>query len=208
MPSAMRGCWLGGGRRAVGDPTVEVDEGGAQEGAVLEAVEGVGASVAVDGVNVGQRQAAEGVLGAGEGVDADWLGRVDVVGAVEVGVDEGAVAGPVLGRRVGIHDLRQIALGGEAGQQAVGQAGVGVGLGLIGEGEQAVDAAGGLAGGLGETLVELAALTSGDVGDDAVEHGAARLVVVDAVVQEGAQVAAALGDAEGVGVVDGDAPPP
>ena len=163
--------------------------------------------VTVHRINVRQRQPAERVLGSGESVNAHRVRRLHILLAFHIRMHQRAMAGPVFRRCIGVHHLGQLTLHLQAGEQPVGQAGVRVGLGRVGEGEQTIDAAGGLAGGLGETLVKLAPLAACYVGHESVEYRPAAFVIIQSVVQEGTQEAPALGNPEGIGTFQFPLPP-
>ena len=122
--------------------------------------------------------------------------------ALDVGVHEGGVAAPVLGRRVGQDELRQLALRLEAREQRAALAGHRIDRGDVGEREQASDRAGGVQRRLTEALVELAAAGAGDVRHHAVEDRAPRLVLVQAEVEEVAEEPPGLRHAQDVGALE------
>ena len=119
----------------------------------------------------------------------------------QVGVHQRAVAAPVLGWSAHVHNLGQRPLDGQPGQQAVGDPGLRVGLFRVAEREQAICASAGLAGGLGESLVELAPLAPGHVGNKTVEYRAAFLVPVHCQMEKLAQPPAGLGHTECIGML-------
>src|SRR2546427_316717 len=90
-----------------------------------------------------------------------------------------------------------------AARRSGAYAGQRVGLVGVGEREQAADGVRRVQRGLTDRVVELAAPRSRDVRDHGVEDAASRLVLVQAEVEEVAEKASALRDAEGVRAVEG-----
>ena len=111
---------------------------------------------------------------------------------------QAGITAPVLGRRVGEHDLGRLALVLEAAQQRAGVAGDRVGLLCVGKGEQLGDNEADILGRLPEAQVELTAHAAGHMGDDTVQRHASLFVGVDAGVDVLAQEPSALGPAVGV----------
>ena len=105
-------------------------------------------------------------------------------------VREGRIAPPVLGARVGVHHLRHRAGRALTGEQA-----------FVGVRRQVAEPWRDFHRWLGVAVVELAPPPTRDVRIYTVEDPAAGLIYVQAVVQERAQEAAALGDAERVGTL-------
>jgi hypothetical protein len=83
------------GRRVVPGPGVEGVEEGPQQRAVVAGV------VQVVGDAPARRIAGGAVLRAAEGVDADVIGNLDILGAGRVGMDERTAAVPVFGGALG-----------------------------------------------------------------------------------------------------------
>jgi hypothetical protein len=142
---------------------------------------------------------------AGQEVGPDVLRQVERL-ARRVGREKGDAGLKVLGIRVRVHDLRAAAGRGRAApEDAVRPAAERVRADRVGEGElvariKVVLVIARVAAGLGEAGVHEALARAGDVRDDAVEHAPPRLVLVETLVDEVAQEASALGDAERVGV--------
>ena len=154
-----------------------------------------------------RRETGGAVLGPGKGVDPRRLCDRRVFAGVDRGVDERCRPPPVLVGRVRIEDLR-VVLGLLEGEDAVVRPGLEVGLRKVGKREdvsrvEEVDEGVGVARRLGEAMVEAAAAASRDVSDDAIEHLAAGLVLVEAVEQERPEESSALRDPERQGVIDG-----
>ena len=153
-----------------------------------------------------RREPPRPVLGAGVEIDPRVVGDYRVFRGVHRGVDQAGGAAPVLVGGVRVEDpgVEPLAL---AGEQSFGAAGFRVGLLDVGEREdvrrvELVEVGVGVAGGLGEAVVETAAPAAGHIGDHAVEDPAPALVAVEPVVEEGAEEPAALGDAEAEGAVE------
>ncbi len=92
-------------------------------------------------------------------------------------------------------------------EQTVRDAGVGIGLRQVGEGEdiggiEGIQKRMAVARRLRETMVEASAPRPGHVHHHAVKYAAALLILIETVIEEGAQETAALGNAEAVGVFD------
>ena len=115
---------------------------------------------------------------------------------------QATASSPVLRGGVGVDDFGQRPLLGETRQHAIGAPGLGIRLWQVAVREEAIGAAAGLAGGLGKAVIELAMLGPGHVGYQAVEHGAPLLVEIEAEVEQVPKKPAALGRAEGIGVLD------
>ena len=124
-----------GWRDAVGYPPVEIGEGGTQQRTVVQSVKAVPAPVAVDRIGIGEREGPQAVLGAREYVNSNIVGRFQVGLSIQGSVGQRAVAGPILGRRISVHHLGKGSMGLEAGQEAIGQSGLRVGLLAVAERE-------------------------------------------------------------------------
>ncbi len=190
------------------NPLVHVGDHGAPEPADGQ---GAGQLLAVAVAGAFFRGEGNGeVLQAGVEVDADVVMEGGVGFAVRGSVNKGGGAAPVLVGGVGEEDFGND-VGGDGGVQEAGFGGlgaVGVSFGETGEGKDVggpIDGGDGLgvAGGLGEAVVEAAAAGSADVGEDAVEDDLTGGAGVEALVEEVAEEAAALGDAGGVDVFCG-----
>src|SRR5207302_1612881 len=114
--------------------------------------------------------------GLGRGLEVGVAGRVDM--------REGGVAAPVLGRGVGVDDLRDAAAGAVALQEAVRPLTERVGHLIVGEGECVAKAGRELDRGLGEAVVELAPAGAGDMNKAAIEDLAAGFIDVQAKIEE------------------------
>ena len=137
------------------------------------------------------------MLRAGHKVDARIGVRREIALAVDRGVDERSGAPVILVGAVGVESPRRDPSLFRARQQAIGEAGLRVALGLVAEGEQVggvekVEVGPRVAGRLREAVAEAAASGAADVRPDAVEDAAALLVLVEPGIEEGAQEAAAL----------------
>src|SRR5262249_18503988 len=121
---------------------------------------------------------ARAVLVTGDQVDALLLGRLGVARAGRVGVDQRAVAPPVLGRCIGGEDARHAAELTLVVEHTIGPVGERVRLALGGEREAATKGTAIRLRGLGEAMVELAAASAGHVWDESVEGWSAGLVQV------------------------------
>ena len=117
-------------------------------------------------------------------------------------MDERGVAAPVLGRRIDGDDLRYGVARLEAGELRAARSGHAIERGGVGEREQAPDGARRVQGRLTEALIELAAPSARDVGDDAVEHLASGFVLVQAQIEQVAQESAGLRHADHVGALE------
>src|SRR5690606_12384190 len=75
------------------------------------------------------------MLRAAVAVEADIVRHAGVSLSQRIGMGERACPGPVLGRRLRMHAQRSRLAGGRPTEDAIGGAGVGIGLRLVGEGE-------------------------------------------------------------------------
>ena len=122
-------------------------------------------------------------------------------------MDESGVAPPVFVGAIGIEDLRGHAKRIALREQAVGEAGFRVGLRKISEWKkicriERIEKRMAIAGRLCKAVVETAATPAADVGPDTIEDLAAFLILVETEVEERAQEAAALRNAEADGALD------
>ena len=187
--------------RALAGPAVEVHQGGAEQRRVVDDTEQVATAGARVRIDRGRRDGAGCVLRAGVQVHPDVRGRRDVRLPHHVRVHERGVAPPVLGGGVDREHLRRAPALEHVGQQGPAPSRHQIILLGVGEGKEVADAVPRVQRRLAEAQVELAATRTGDVRDRAVEDQAPRLVLVETEMEQVAQEAPALGDAEDVGVV-------
>ena len=208
---------LGGHRGAVGQtrhrarrrldalahPAVEVDEGGPQERRVVHHAERVAPAAARVRVGGRRRERAGRVLGAREEVLADPGRRGHVAGGRHVGVDERAVAAPVLGRGVDREDARRAARGRASRWSSAPRCPViGSSCSPSVNGNRLPTAWTALSEGWPKRQLNSPRRPPATCGITASHDGPARLVLVEPEVEQVAQEAAALRDPEDVGPVD------
>ena len=134
------GVGAGGRLDVPADPEVEVDEGRAQEWAVVEDVERIAAAGAVVLADAGLGEGPGDVLRTGEVIDAGLQGGLQILFTGGIDVDEGAVAAPVLGGGVGVENLGDGVEPAQAPEQAVPALREGIGHLVVCEGEEVPEA--------------------------------------------------------------------
>src|SRR5215470_1130434 len=183
------GMAAGRRRHALRHPPIEIDEGGAEEPAVVHHAAQVARTlppapwVRGDDGSIGGRPDPVPMLGARPVIHAHVGPVLDVSRARGIGVDQRRVAAVILEARVRVERLEPSARLDLKGLEAIHHLRPILGI-------------------LPEPLVELPQHRSRHVGDDAVERAAAALVHVQVEVDHGAQEAARLRAAIGVGTAD------
>jgi len=183
-------------------PAIEIYQGGAQQGPVVDRVGPVLTARVVCGTGIGQQEIARAVLRPREVVEAHRRRGGKVALPIQVNVSQCGMATPVLRRGVDEENLGQLASGGQPRQQSIRAAGFRVCLRRVVKGEQVFHAVLIRIGRLAKALVELAAPTTGNQGNEPVKDSPIPLVLVQAQIQEMAQESAALRATEAVGVLD------
>src|SRR6266436_5341974 len=140
------------------------------------------------------------MLQAGEEVNADVGIDVGVLCCVGSGVDERCGAAPVFVRSVREENFGENSFGDGAIEETAFFTRKRIGFGVVGERENVgweKDGRGwlGVAGGLSEAMIEAAAASAGDVGENAVDGDAAFFVGIETLIQKMAEEAAVLRNA-------------
>ncbi len=195
---------MAAGRRGLSrsDPAVELHQGSAQQGPVVDRVGSVLTARVVCGTGIGQQEIARAMLRPRQVVDAHRLRGGQVALAIQVGVGQRGMAAPVLRRGVDEENLRHLTARGQPRQQPIRATGFRVCLRRVVEGEEVFHTILIRVGRLAKALVELAAPATGDQRYQSVKDGPIALVLVQPQIQEVAQESAALRAAEAVGVLD------